>query len=111
MALLAPEDPVYRAATTATLATIIVMQMVNVLLCRDPRRSAFARDLPANPLIVLGLAVELVLILLITYTPWGNALFATAPLPGWVWLLALPFAAGMLALEELRKAWLRRRAA
>jgi calcium-translocating P-type ATPase len=99
----------YLQATTATLATIIVMQMVNVFLCRDPLRSAFAGGLRANPMIFLGLAVEFALILGIAYTPWGNRLFGSAPI-GWeVWLFVLPFAVAMLALEEGRKALLRRR--
>jgi sodium/potassium-transporting ATPase subunit alpha len=59
---------------------------------------------------VLGIAVEFGLILLISYTPSGQALFATAPLPAWAWLSMLPFAAGLLMLEELRKAWVRRAA-
>ncbi|PIX96395.1 MAG: ATPase [Hydrogenophilales bacterium CG_4_9_14_3_um_filter_63_34] len=101
--------PLTLQATTATLATIIVMQMVNVFLCRDPLRSAFSGGFAANPLIFLGLVVEFGLILGIAYTPWGNQLFGSAPI-GWeVWLFALPFALAMLALEEGRKAFLRRR--
>jgi magnesium-transporting ATPase (P-type) len=61
-----------------------------------------------NPLLAWGVGVELVLIALIDYTPWGNRLFGTAPISADVWLLMLPFAAGMLLLEELRKAWRRR---
>jgi len=107
---LAADAPLYLQATTATLATIIVMQMANVFLCRDPLRSSFADGWPTNPLIFLGLAVEFGLILGIAYTPWGNRLFGSAPI-GWeVWLYALPFAFAMLALEEGRKALLRRRA-
>jgi sodium/potassium-transporting ATPase subunit alpha len=106
---LAADAPLYLQATTATLATIIVMQAVNVFLCRDPRRSALAGGWPANPLIFLGLAVEFGMILGIAYTSWGNRLFGSAPI-GWeVWLYALPFAFAMLALEEGRKALLRRR--
>ena len=48
---------------------------------------------------------EILLIALIVYTPWGNTLFGTAPIPLVVWLFIVPFALGMLALEELRK-WL-----
>jgi len=105
---LATDAPLYLQATTATLAAIIVMQMVNVFLCRDPLRSVFAGGWTANPMIYLGLAVEFGLILFIAYTPWGNQLFGCAPI-GWeVWLFALPFAIAMLALEEGRKALLRR---
>jgi len=106
---MAANAPLYLQATTATLATIIVMQAVNIFLCRDPLRSAFAGKLTANPLIFLGLALEFGLILFIAYTPWGNRLFGSAAI-GWeVWLFALPFAFAMLALEEGRKALLRRR--
>lgn len=85
------------------------MRAVNVFLCRDPLRSAFAGGWPANPLIFLGLAVEFGLILGIAYTPWGNQLFGSAPIRRDVWLHALPFAFAMLALEEGRKALRRRR--
>ncbi len=106
---LAADAPLYLQATTATLVAIIVMQAVNIFLCRDPRRSVFARGWPANPLIFLGLAVEFGLILGIAYTPWGNRLFGCAPI-GWeVWLYILPFALAMLLLEEARKALLRGR--
>ena len=47
--------------------------------------------------------------MLIDYTPWGNALFGTAPPGVEVWLFIVPFGIGMLLLEELRKAVVRRR--
>lgn len=106
---LAHTDPVYLQATTACLATIIVMQVVNVFLCRHPRRSAFTFALWSNRLLWVGIAVELALILGIVYTPLGQRIFGTAPLPVHVWLLAAVFAMTMLAIEELRK-WILRRA-
>jgi calcium-translocating P-type ATPase len=100
---LAPNDPLYLQATTACLSAIIVMQVANVFLCRSERSSAFAFGLFSNRLILAGIFAELLLIALIDYTPLGNRLFATAPLAGTVWLLVIPFAFGMLVLEELRK--------
>jgi hypothetical protein len=41
--------------------------------------------------------------LLIDYTAAGNAVCGTAPLGYQIWLAALPFAAAILALEEVRK--------
>jgi len=105
---LAAADPLYLQATTATLAAIIVTQMVNVFLCRDPRRSLFALNPFGNRLIFLGLAMEAALILAIVYTPAGNRLFGAAPLGPEVWLFAAGFALAMLALEEGRKAVQRR---
>jgi calcium-translocating P-type ATPase len=104
-AQLAAHDPLYLQATTACLSAIVVMQVANVFLCRSDRRSAFAFGLFSNKLIVAGIAAEITLIALIDYTPLGNVLFGTAPIPAAVWLFIIPFAVGMLALEELRK-WL-----
>ncbi len=101
-------DPLYLQATSACLAAIVVMQVMNVFLCRHPLKSSLAFGLFGNPLLLLGLASELVLILLIIYTPTGNWLFGTAAIGVEVWGLALAGAALMWALDELRKLWLRR---
>jgi len=105
---LAASDPLYLEATSACLAAIIVMQVVNVFLCRDPRESVLATGLGGNPLLFWGIGVEVALILAIVYTPLGNAIFGTAPIGPEAWLFMLPFAAAMLALEEARK-WRARR--
>jgi calcium-translocating P-type ATPase len=102
-------DPLYLRATTACLCTVVIMQAVNVFQCRSERHSILGGGLLGNPLILAGVVGELALLLLITYTPAGNALFGTAPVGVDVWLFALPFALLMLALEEMRKAWVRRR--
>ena len=100
--------PLYLQATSACLATIVVMQMMNVILCRHPSRSSLSVGLFDNRYILLALAAELGVILFIIYTSAGNWLFGTAPIGIDVWLLALAGAASMWLLEELRKAWLRR---
>ncbi len=107
-AMLDRADPLYLQATSACLATIVVMQMMNVVLCRHPFKSSFSLGLFGNRYILMGLAAELGVILFIIYTPAGNWLFGTAAIGVEVWLLALGGAALMWALEELRKAWLRR---
>ena len=98
----------YLHATTACLSAIIVMQIVNVFLCRSATRSVFATGLFGNALIILGVISEIVIVLLINYTPWGNSLLGTAPIGEQVWGFLIPFAAGMFLLEELRK-WLARK--
>lgn len=100
-------DPVYLQATTACFSAIVFMQVVNVFVCRDRRASAFAVSLFSNRLILLGIVVEWFMLALIVYSPWGNAVFQTAPLPVEVWLFILPFALLMLTLEEARKALVR----
>ena len=106
--VLGSHDNLYLQATTACLSAIIAMQVVNVFLCRHPSMSIFSRSKSRNRLIGYGIIFELLLLLLIGYTPWGNALFGTAPLNSEVWLFIICFMPGMLLLEELRKALVRR---
>jgi magnesium-transporting ATPase (P-type) len=105
--LLSGKDPVYLQSTTACLAGIVIAQVVNVFICRHPQQSTLNIGPFRNPLLLAGLALELGLLLLIVYTPWGNALFGTAPLGLDVWLLVLPLAVLMGLLEEARKAFVR----
>lgn len=107
--ILSLADPLYLRATTACLVTIVVMQIANVFICRSPTLSALRLGVFSNRLIIVGILAEVAIILLIVYTPLGNALFGTAPLPAELWLLPVPFAFGMLALEEARKLIVRRR--
>jgi magnesium-transporting ATPase (P-type) len=108
---LARGDVLYLQATTACLGAVIVMQIVNVFLCRSTTRSAWAVGLLGNRLILWGVGLEVALILMICYTAWGNVIFGTAPIGGRVWLFMVPFAVGLLVLEELRKWLVRRRRA
>ncbi len=96
-------DLLYQQATTGCFSAIIVMQVINVFLCRSSTRSVFSTGIFGNRLILLGVVWEIALLLLIDYTTWGNVVIGTAPLSRMVWLLVIPFAVGMLALEELRK--------
>lgn len=103
---LAEDDPLYAAATTATLAGIVLAQMANLLVCRDERRSALAPNRPANPLLPYALALEVAVILLIVYTPPGQAVFGTAPLGPLPWAVSAAGAVFLFAAEEGRKALL-----
>jgi magnesium-transporting ATPase (P-type) len=104
---LSATDVLYRSATTACLTAIVLMQVVNVHLCRSRRTSIVSRPLFENPLITAGIVAEIALILAIDYTAPGNAAFGTAPIGYAAWLAILPFAAAMLLFEETRKAFVR----
>ncbi|MEI7839207.1 MAG: cation-transporting P-type ATPase [Methylococcaceae bacterium] len=97
------QNPLYMQATTACLGAIIIMQTMNVFLCKVPNRSVFSVNLFNNPMIIWSIALQITLIIAIIYTPWGNLIFGTVPLTEQTWLMILPFALGMLAIEELRK--------
>ena len=108
--VLGMHDPLYLQATAACFSAIVLMQVVNIFMCRHPTYSAFSCNLAPNRLIAYGIAFELGMLLLIDYTPLGNALFGTAPLAIEVWLFMIPFGLGMWLLEEGRKALVRRMA-
>jgi sodium/potassium-transporting ATPase subunit alpha len=101
---LAWTDPLYRQATTVTLAAIVIAQVANVFACRSSRTSVFRLGWSSNPFILLGIAVELALLGLFIYTPVGHLILGTAPLPLWVWGPLCLGAAGFLLAEEGRKA-------
>jgi len=106
---LAALDPVYLQATTACLSTIIVLQIVNVFLCRSATRSVFSTGLGGNRLITVGVLSEIAILLLINYSPWANSILGTAPIGAAVWSFIVPFTVGMFVLEEVRKWGARRR--
>ncbi len=98
----------YKEATSVTFAGIVLAQVANVFACRSARHSMSRLGWAANPLILWGVATEVLLLLFIIYTPLGNAIFGTARLPLWIFG---PLAVGALLLlvaEEARK-WLAQR--
>jgi magnesium-transporting ATPase (P-type) len=103
-------DPLYRQATTACLTAVIVMQIVNVFLCRHDRESSLRIRLGTVKWVLLAVVTEVAVILLLNYTRAGNAVAGTAPIALSVWLFVVPFAVAMLVLEEVRKAVARRTA-
>ncbi|MGE8176783.1 cation-translocating P-type ATPase [Pseudomonas fluorescens] len=104
---LAFDDPLYLQGTTASLIAIVVLQIVNVFMCRSASRSCLQTGLRGNRLIMLGVLLEVLLILLFAYTSWGNRLLGTAPVSGQVWVFLIPFALALIVLEEFRKYWSR----
>jgi Ca2+-transporting ATPase len=99
---------IYTQAITVTLASIVACQTGNVFACRSERTSIRRLGLFSNPLIWLGIAIEWILVLLITNSPSLSSIFSTAPLAPWQWLLLLVCPPIILGAEELRKASLSR---
>jgi calcium-translocating P-type ATPase len=106
---LATADILYREATASCLSAIVCLQMVAVFLCRSERASLLHAAPGRNPLLFAGVLIEALFLGLIVYSPWGNAIFLTAPIPGATWLFILPFALLMLCAEEARKWCIRTR--
>lgn len=102
-------DALYLQGTTASMVAIVVLQIVNVFMCRSASRSCLQTGLRGNRLITWGVMLEVLLILVFAYTPWGNQLLGTSPVSWQVWLLLIPFVLALIGLEEFRKYWSRRR--
>ncbi|HEY9827328.1 MAG TPA: cation-transporting P-type ATPase [Stenomitos sp.] len=105
----APTLAIYAQATTMTLATIVACQDGNVFACRSEKTSILRLGFFSNPFIWIGIALEWILILLITRVPALRSIFATASLETWQWIVLLLCPPLMLGLEELRKTILRDR--
>ncbi|HEY7533087.1 MAG TPA: cation-translocating P-type ATPase C-terminal domain-containing protein, partial [Nitrospiraceae bacterium] len=97
-------SPLYRAATTVTFAAIVFGQIANAFASRSDQISIFRLGFTTNSLTLLGVAISIALLGSIIYTPLGNWMFGTTPLPIWAWLSPLVAAIGFLFAEETRKA-------
>jgi sodium/potassium-transporting ATPase subunit alpha len=96
-------DPLYKQATAATFAAIVIAQVANVFACRSDRLSLFQLGWFSNRLLLWGITTELIVLAFILYTPWGNAIFGTSPLPAWIFGPLVLGAMALLAAEEGRK--------
>ncbi|NOS76582.1 MAG: cation-transporting P-type ATPase [Nitrospira sp.] len=100
---LAWSSPLYKEATTVTFAGIVLAQVANVFACRSNRLSATRSGWFSNPLILWGIAIELMLLAGITYSPIGHEIFGTSPVPAWIFGPLTLGALMLLLAEEARK--------
>jgi magnesium-transporting ATPase (P-type) len=99
----------YRMATTMTLAGVVAAQVGAVFACRTDRASVFRIGLFTNRLVLLGVAIELVILGLLIYTPFVQRLFNTAPIGVREWAFVFAWTPVLFLADELRKALLRRK--
>lgn len=87
-----------------TLAAIVFCQVGMVLNCRTSRLSLLKVGIFSNKKILWGIAVEIALICVLSYAPFLQSTFNTAPLAlkDWAILIALPPL--VVVIEEARKA-------
>jgi magnesium-transporting ATPase (P-type) len=94
----------YITATTMTLGGIVACQVGNIFACRSNRQSVLQLGFASNPLVFVGIAYELTLLLLLLYAAPLMSAFGTGPLERNHWLLLAVFGPLLLFLEEIRKA-------
>ena len=101
--VLVSSGQLYREATTMTLGAIIFCQIGMVMNSRLSHQSIRKLQLFGNPLINLGLVVEVVVFILLVYMPIFHNLFNTANLGVWHWIYLLLCPLIIIGLEEGRK--------
>ena len=106
---LADSGPLYVQATTMTYACIVMSQVGAGLAWRTNRRSVFGVGLLSNRLLLVGIAVEVALIALLTWVPGLRDVFHMEPLGAWHWAFLLVWPPVLLGVDEARKLVLRRR--
>lgn len=101
---LAAEGAVYREATAMAFAAIVFSQIGAVLNCRTQRQSVFKIGLFSNKRILFGIVTEILIVCALSYLPFLQGIFNTAPLTlvDWLFLIVIPIP--IVLLEELRKA-------
>ena len=97
-----------KAAATLSFTTFVLFQVVNALNARAAERSVFTPHVFTN--LRLWLALAAVVGMQAAVVHWGPAqqLFGTVALAPGQWLLSAAVAAGLMAVEELRKLLSRR---
>ncbi|MCW2533491.1 MAG: cation transport ATPase, partial [Blastococcus sp.] len=106
-----PLHDVYLQATTATFAAIVACQIGTAFAARTQHSSLRAIGLWTNPLLLAGIAFELVFAAAVIYLPPVQTVFGTAALPGWVIALLIPMPLLVWGLDETYRALRRRSAA
>lgn len=99
----------YRQATTMTLGAIIFTQIGMAMNSRKGQDSLLTIKPFANHIVTLGIGIEILLFVIISYLPIFHKLFNTAPIGwlGWLYLLACPLV--IMGLEEVRyRLWTKR---
>jgi potassium/sodium efflux P-type ATPase len=99
----------YRAAVAMALGSVVATQIGNVFAQRTERVSVFHIGLFSNKLILWGILSELVIVGLIVYVPFFQQIFGTAAFPLENWLFLLMWTPSLVVVDELRKAFMRRR--
>lgn len=90
-------------ARTAAMNVFVTVEAFYLFSCRSLTRSAWRIGLFSNRWIIIGLAVQAVGQLAITYVPAMNAVFDTAPIGADVWLRILAIAAATSLIVAVEK--------
>jgi magnesium-transporting ATPase (P-type) len=102
------QGPLYRQATTVTLAGIVACQIGNAFACRSERASIRSLGFFTNPSLLVAIAAEIVLLASLIGIPPLRRVFDLEPIEPRYWPLLATFPLVFLAVEEVRKGVYRR---
>jgi sodium/potassium-transporting ATPase subunit alpha len=100
---LATSDPLYRSATAITLATIVMMQVGNVVGRRSRRSSGLDAGLLRNHLLLIGMALEIAFAWAILYFPPLQKFLGTGSVAWHIYALAWLGIPLLFTLDVARK--------
>ena len=106
---LAASSPLYRSATGITLATIILMQIGNLIGRRYEQRSGLDRGLFSNRLLIAGILVQIAFSWATLYFPPLQRVLSTGPVEPQIYGLAWLGVVLIFGLDYLRKLVVNRR--
>ncbi|PLX84146.1 MAG: haloacid dehalogenase, partial [Desulfuromonas sp.] len=81
-------DPLYRSATGIALATILLMQIGNLIGRRSALHSGLDGGIIRNRLMLAGIIIQIVFSWALLYVPWLQAVLGTGPVDWFVYLAA-----------------------
>ncbi len=102
-------DPLYIKATTMVFVGIVAAQIGSLLACQTTRNSSFSIGLFKNRWIPIGIAFEVIIVILIVYIPYLQTIFNTTGLGINEWLYVATFIPIMFFADEIRKYIIRKR--
>ncbi len=98
-------------ARTAVVNVFVMVELFNLFNCRSLERSMFRIGVFSNPWVVWGVVTMIGLQLLLTYVPFMNRLFHTAPIDAAAWTAILAIAVLAYVVVGIEKwIWLRLKA-
>jgi Ca2+-transporting ATPase len=90
-------------ASTVFFAGVITAQAGNVFACRTERGRVRSLGWLSNPYLLLGIAVELLMLVALIYLPIFAGVFGLTPLPWQAWPILLFYAPLLVLMEHMRK--------
>ncbi|KAL0251666.1 hypothetical protein GEMRC1_000878 [Eukaryota sp. GEM-RC1] len=90
-------------ANTAVITTFVMVETFYLFGCRSTTKSSLKIGFFKNKMILIGVAIQMIIQLLLVYTPVMNRLFHTEPLPWELWVMSLMFGVGVSVLVQVHK--------